>query len=372
MESPAVSVIIVSYNVSQLLNVCVRSVLRASDKLNTEIIVVDNNSSDSSVEMLRKDFPPVNVIANTVNKGFAAACNQGIDVASGKYILLLNPDTVIGEDSLEKTFGYMEAHPGSGALGVRMINGSGRFLPESKRSYPSPMAAFMRLSGLSFLFPRSPLFNKYYLGGLDEHKVASVEILSGAFMLIRKDALEKAGLPDESYFMYGEDIDLSYRILKAGYNNCYFPEITILHYKGESTGKGNPKYLFYFYRAMLIFLRKHRKSSLPVDLILLALPVALLFVLSVARLYLIRLVKTAILTVWSRQRRIFETEYPCQYQSGEASDRKVYTELIKNTLLKEKYNEIRITGSGTCYSEMIMFIESISECGIPARIINKT
>ena len=251
------SVIIVNYNVKHFLEQCLHSVLKASENISAEIFVVDNHSADGSAQFIPEKFPTVRFIANTENVGFSKANNQAIRLAKGKYILLLNPDTVVEEDTFEKITGFMEQHPEAGGLGVKMIDGKGNFLPESKRGLPTPWVAFYKMFGLSKLFPKSKKFGKYHLSFLHENKVNEVEILAGAFMLLRKSALDKTGLLDETFFMYGEDIDLSYRILKAGYKNYYFPETTIIHYKGESTKKGSLNYVKVFYNAMIIFARKH-------------------------------------------------------------------------------------------------------------------
>jgi len=202
-----------------------------------EIFVVDNSSVDGSTDMVRKKFPLVQIIANKENQGFAKANNQAIRKAKGEYILLLNPDTVVEDDTFSKVVAFMDSHPDAGGLGVKMVDGYGKFLPESKRGLPTPATAFYKIFGLSVLFPHSKRFSKYHLGYLDENKIHKVDILAGAFMLLRKSVLDKTGLLDEAFFMYGEDIDLSYRIMQAGYNNYYFPETRIIHYKGESTKK---------------------------------------------------------------------------------------------------------------------------------------
>lgn len=217
-----VSIIIVNYNVRFFLEQCLHSVFKAKNNLNIEIIVVDNHSVDGSVQMLKEKFPQVIVIENKDNVGFSKANNQGIKIARGKYVLLLNPDTVLQEDTLVKCFEFMEATPDAGALGIKMFDGKGNFLPESKRGFPSPMVAFYKIFGLSKLFPKSKIFGRYHLGFLDKDKTHNVDVLSGAFMFIRKEVLNKIGGLDEDYFMYGEDIDLSYRIKKAGYNNYFF------------------------------------------------------------------------------------------------------------------------------------------------------
>lgn len=251
------SVVIVSYNVRHFLEQALLSVRKAAARLPTEVWVVDNHSADDSVAMVRRKFPEVHLIANPDNPGFAKANNQAIRQCRGAYILLLNPDTVVEEDTFEKCARFMDAHPEAGALGVRMIDGSGKFLPESKRGFPSPWAAFCKTFGLARIFPRSRWFNHYHLGYLNEHQTCEVEVLAGAFMWLRRSVLEEVGLLDEAFFMYGEDIDLSYRILQAGYKNYYYPDTTIIHYKGESTKKGSLNYVRVFYQAMIIFARKH-------------------------------------------------------------------------------------------------------------------
>lgn len=222
-----------------------------------EVFVVDNMSKDGSVEMLREIFPEVQLIVNTENAGFSKANNQAIRKAKGEYILLLNPDTVVEEDTFTKVCNFMDAHPAAGGLGVYMIDGKGNFLPESKRGLPTPAVAFYKIIGLSALFPKSKTFGSYHLGYLSKEETHEVDVLSGAFMLMRKSVLDKTGLLDEDFFMYGEDIDLSYRITKAGFKNYYFPGTRIIHYKGESTKKSSVNYVFVFYKAMVIFAKKH-------------------------------------------------------------------------------------------------------------------
>ncbi len=253
------SVIIVNYNVKYFLEQCLYSVRKAANLLPSEIeiFVVDNNSADGSCAMVKQKFAEVYLIENKQNTGFSRANNQAIRLAKGKYVLLLNPDTVVQEETFVKIVNFMDSHSEAGGLGVKMIDGNGNFLPESKRSLPTPAVAFYKIFGFSKIFPKSKTFGKYHLTYLDKEKTNEVEILSGAFMLLRKEMLDKIGLLDETFFMYGEDIDLSYRILKAGYKNFYFPETTIIHYKGESTKKNSVNYVLVFYEAMLIFAKKH-------------------------------------------------------------------------------------------------------------------
>lgn len=253
----SLSIIIVNYNVKHFLEQCLISVFKASQNLDIEVFVVDNASVDGSVEMVKKKFPDVKLIKNKKNVGFSKANNQAIKESKGKYVLLLNPDTIVQEDTFTKCYEFMENHPEAGGLGIKMIDGSGEFLPESKRALPTPWVAFYKIFGLSKIFPKNKKFGKYHLTYLDKNENHVVDVLSGAFMLIRKSVLDEIGLLDEDYFMYGEDIDLSYRIQKAGFKNYYFSDSQIIHYKGESTKKGSLNYVLVFYKAMLIFAQKH-------------------------------------------------------------------------------------------------------------------
>ena len=232
--------------------------------MESEIIIIDNNSSDNSIEYLQPRFTMAKFIANKENRGFARACNQGLKLATGKYILFLNPDTIVPEDCFQKSIAFLESKPGAGAMGIRMIDGSGRFLKESKRSFPSPMTSLFKLSGLSKLFPHSRIFSKYHLGHLDEKQDHEIEVLAGAFMLVKREVIDTTGGFDEVFFMYGEDVDLSYRIQKTvcpgtngNYKNYYYSGSTIIHFKGESTRRGSLNYVRMFYNAMSIFVRKH-------------------------------------------------------------------------------------------------------------------
>ena len=255
------SVIIVNYNVKYFLEHCLKSVLAACTEIHAEILVVDNQSSDGSVKMVKEKFPNVVCIENKENVGFAKANNQAVAIAKGKYILYLNPDTIVPEDCFQKCIEFMDAHETVGSLGCRLVDGKGIFLPESKRGFPSAPVAFFKIAGLSNLFPKSKLFNRYHLGYLPEMETNEVDVLVGCFMFCRKAVIDKVGSFDEDYFMYGEDIDLSYKINQAGFQNIYFPETTVIHYKGESTKKGTLNYVKMFYKAMIIFAQKHFKSS---------------------------------------------------------------------------------------------------------------
>lgn len=255
------SIIIVNYNVEFFLENCLNSVFKALKTLDAEVIVVDNSSVDGSVEMVQQKFPKAKLIANQENLGFSKANNQAIRIAKGELILLLNPDTVVEENTFKVCCDFFDKTANAGGLGIKMVDGKGNFLPESKRGLPTPSVAFYKIFGLSVLFPKSERFSKYHLGHLSKNENHEIEILSGAFMMIRKDILDKIGLLDENFFMYGEDIDLSYRIIKAGYKNYYLSDTSIIHYKGESTKKSSINYVFVFYRAMAIFAKKHFSSK---------------------------------------------------------------------------------------------------------------
>ena len=321
------SVVIVNYNVKYFLEQCLRSVYAAAEGIDTDVWVVDNNSIDGSVQMIREKFPEVHLIANSDNPGFAKANNQAIreilngerrtengerkaqerrlpackqkdesagaqasslqaengelhdathpglrpplserecatlDGESGHYILLLNPDTLVQKDTFRVCIDFFDGHKDCGGLSVKMIDGEGRFLKESKRGFPSPATSFYKISGLIKLFPHNRKVGAYYMGHLDDDTVNEVDVLPGAFLMISREALEKTGLLDESYFMYGEDIDFSWRIKLAGYKNYYLPTTRILHYKGESTKKSSMNYVYTFYNAMAIFARKYFRGN---------------------------------------------------------------------------------------------------------------
>jgi GT2 family glycosyltransferase len=256
-----VSIIIVSYNVRDFLKQCLISVKEAVKNIECEIFVVDNNSTDGSGDMVKKEFPEVSIILNRINSGFSSANNQAIKEAKGKFVLLLNPDTIVESDTFSKCIGFMNDHPDAGALAAKMVNGEGMYLPESKRAFPTPLTAFFKTFGLSALFAGSHFFNRYYLTLVGMNETSLTEVISGAFMFIRMEALIKAGLPDEDFFMYGEDIDLSYRITRTGYKNYYFPEASIIHFKGMSTARDNFTDIFHFYNAMRIYAGKRNREK---------------------------------------------------------------------------------------------------------------
>jgi len=263
------SVIVVSYNVRDYLRRCLISVLAAAESVECEILVVDNNSSDGSGDMVKKEFPEVILIVNKENMGFSYANNQAINKSKGSFILILNPDTIIPADTFSKCLEFMKNHSDAGTLGVKMKNGDGEYLPESKRAFPEPLMALFKTFGLSAIFPKSHFFNSYYLPGIDTDETAPAEVISGAFMFIRREALLKAGPFSEEFFMYGDDIDLSYRISLCGFINYYFPEVSIIHFKGMSTPKDEYTDILHFYNAMKIYtLIRHREKFNPLIFII--------------------------------------------------------------------------------------------------------
>ncbi len=301
-----VSVIIVNYNVKYFLEVCLHSVWRALERVGGEVIVVDNNSQDGSNEMVRERFASTVLIENKDNRGFSKANNQGVAMAKGEYILFLNPDTVVPEDFFVKMVGYMDAHPEAGSIGPRLIDGKGKFAPDGKKSFPSLSVAIFKTTGINKLFPKSPYINKYYAVHVGEREVAEVDALSGCCMMVRKSLLEPiGGAFDEDFFMYCEDVDLCYRIQKSGVKNIYFPETTVIHYKGESTKKATLSYVRIFNEALVLFVKKnYTKSSaqsfiafIKIGVVLRAILSLLKQVLKVLRMPLFDAI-VILLTVW--------------------------------------------------------------------------
>lgn len=251
------SIIILNYNVRYFLELCLKSVQHAIQTIDAEIIVVDNHSKDGSCDMVRQLFPEVILIENQVNYGFSKGNNIGVSKAKGEYVCILNPDTVVAEDTFIKLLAFSSDKENLGIIGCKLINGSGRFLPESKRNVPFVKAALLKLLGNSKL---------YYASHVAENSTAEVDILVGAFMFLKRDLYNDFGGFDEDYFMYGEDIDLSYRVLKSGYQNYYFGETTVVHFKGESTLR-DKHYVKHFFGAMQIFYKKHFKKNRLFDML---------------------------------------------------------------------------------------------------------
>ena len=255
------SIVIVSYNVRPFVEQCLDSVRKAAEGIETEVFVVDNDSADDTIEAIGKGYPWVHLIANGENLGFARANNIAIRQSQGEYVLLLNPDTIVAEPTLHKALEFMDAHPQAGGAGVRMHNADGTLAPESRRAIPTPWVSCLKMLGFT---------RRYYMSHLSWDEPGRIEVISGAFCLLRRKALDEVGLLDEDFFMYGEDIDLSFRLLKGGWENWYLP-CDIVHFKGESTQKSTFRYVHVFYKAMLIFFRKHYSHlsvfySLPVKM----------------------------------------------------------------------------------------------------------
>ena len=241
------SIVIVSYNVRSYLEQCLQSVQKALEGIEGEVWVVDNLSSDDSVEVVRRDYPWVHLIVNQENLGFSRANNLAIRQSQSDYVLLLNPDTVVAEETLRGVLQFMDAHPEAGGAGVMMHNADGTLAPESRRALPTPWVSALKMLGFT---------KRYYMSHLPWDEPGRIDVISGAFCMLRRKAIDQVGLLDEDFFMYGEDIDLSYRLLKGGWQNWYLP-FSIIHYKGKSTYKSDYRYVHNFYQAMLIFFRKH-------------------------------------------------------------------------------------------------------------------
>jgi len=274
------SIIIVNYNVKYFIEQCLCSVQKAISNMEADVFVIDNQSSDGSMDYLPSLFPWVTFIINEKNEGFAKANNRALQLVKGKYVLFLNPDTIVPEDCFGYCIHFFEKTPFAGGVGIRMVDGNGKFLPESKRAFPSASASLFKLIGLATLFPHSKLFNRYALGHLDKEKNHEVAILAGAFMMVRRTVLEKTGGFDEAFFMYGEDVDLSYRIQKTGYKNYYLGEICIIHFKGESTSKVSLQQVWLFYKAMSLFVQKYSLGHAKIFVWLIQLAIIVKFIFS--------------------------------------------------------------------------------------------
>ena len=317
------SVVIVNYNVKNYVEQCLLSLHKALEGIEAEVLLVDNHSVDGSVEYLREHFVWVRIVASRHNLGFARANNLPIRMSHGEYVLLLNPDTIVAEPTLREALAWMDGHADTGSLGVRMLNACGESARESRRGVPTPMVAFWKMIGLCERMPAHHRFGHYYMGYLDWNTPAAIEVVSGAFCMLRREALDKVGLLDEDFFMYGEDIDLSYRVLKGGYRNYYLPSL-ILHYKGESTQKSSFRYVHVFYEAMLIFFRKHYSGmswliSLPIKAAIYAKATLALFQMQIDRA---RKSLGFITYEWQTPNYVFVGSKEMQEQCGELVRRK--------------------------------------------------
>jgi hypothetical protein len=255
------SIIIVSYNTEELTVNAIQSVLASQTDYAYEIIVVDNASSDQSVARIRERFPQLTVLQNEFNEGFSKANNRGIRISRGRYILLLNSDTIVQPDTLDVMIRFMDSHPRVGAAGCKVVMPDGSLDRACRRGFPTPSASFYYAFGISKLFPNNPRFNQYQLSYLDPDKDYPVDCLVGAFMMVRRETIEQVGLLDEDFFMYGEDIDWCYRIKQAGWQIHYYPYTQIIHYKGASSRRKPRKMIVEFHRAMILFHRKHYQAK---------------------------------------------------------------------------------------------------------------
>ena len=256
-----ISIVIVNYNVKYFIRQCLQSIFKSQVDAELDVIVIDNNSKDGSVEMIRQEFPQVRLVDNKENVGFSKANNQGFEIARGDFILILNPDTIIEESTLQICLDYCYSNKDVGAIGVKMLDGSGQFLPESKRGFPTPLQSLFKLIGISKIFKSSARFNGYYLGHLSEDETHNIDVLTGAFMFIPTPVIQAVSGFDEDYFMYGEDIELSFQIKALGKKIIYLPDSSIIHFKGESTKKSSIQYLKNFYGAMAIYASKRHEGS---------------------------------------------------------------------------------------------------------------
>lgn len=257
------SIIIVNYNTKQLTLNCLQSVYQSITDYSYEVTLIDNNSRDDSVEVIQQQFPQVHLIANSENTGFSRANNQGMKIAHGRYILLLNSDTVVQPDTFDIMLRFMDEHPAVGASGCKVVLPDGSLDKACKRGFPTPAATFYYVSQLTKLFPRNPRINAYHRGDLDEDQPSPIDCLVGAFMLVRREAIDQVGMLDETFFMYGEDIDWCYRIQQAGWINYYYPKTQIIHHKKASSRNKPYKITFEFHRAIYVLYNKHFRKQYP-------------------------------------------------------------------------------------------------------------
>jgi GT2 family glycosyltransferase len=340
---------------------CLFSVIKAVKNINAEIFVVDNASTDASFDFLKNRFPEVNFTWNKSNVGFAKANNQALKIAQGEYILFLNPDTIVPEDCFEKCIAFINSKKNDCALGIKMIDGSARFLKESKRAFPSPITSFFKISGMSILFPKSKTFSKYHLANLSENENHPVDVLSGAFMMIPKKILDITGGFDEQFFMYGEDIDLSFRIQKAGFTNYYFAQSDILHFKGESTKKATLNYVKMFYKAMSIFVKKHYGKSAGIFTFFIQLAIFLRASLSAIG----RVIKPVIQINFFRKN---STEYLIVGSDDEINNAKKYLNFIEENIKKLHPIPIELE-SRTNARDILNKIENFASIGSVLQIV---
>ncbi|MFE3870264.1 glycosyltransferase family 2 protein [Flavobacterium sp. ZS1P70] len=363
------SVIILNYNVRYFLEQCVLSVQNALESIDGEIIVIDNNSQDDSCDMMRQRFPNVRLIRNKENLGFPKGNNIGVAHAQGEYVCILNPDTVVAEDTFIKVLNFAYKQTDLGIVGVKLIDGTGNFLPESKRGVPTPFVAFTKVAGLYKIFPKSRIFGQYYAQHLDENENGKVEILVGAFMFIKRDLYQQVGGFDEDCFMYSDDIDLSYRVLKTGKLNYYFHETAIIHYKGESTIKDGI-YMKRFQEAMNFFYKKHFKASVVFSLFMKAGIVFFSFVKMFQGQPKIR-TRPKSFIFYSSNKEIANKLALIFQNKVSFHDLKTEKMVISSSVKRETETEIMLDNEFISFKECIRFMESSKNKGFTFRILPK-
>ncbi|SHM45619.1 glycosyltransferase family 2 protein [Flavobacterium xinjiangense] len=363
------SVIILNYNVRYFLEQCVLSVQNALESIDGEIIVIDNNSLDDSCDMMRQRFPNVRLIRNKENLGFPKGNNIGVAHAQGEYVCILNPDTVVAEDTFTKVLQFAKKQSDLGIVGVKLIDGTGNFLPESKRGVPTPFVAFTKVTGLYKIFPKSRIFGQYYAQHLDENENGEVEILVGAFMFMKRDLYQQVSGFDEDCFMYSDDIDLSYRVLKEGKSNYYFHETTVIHYKGESTIKDGI-YMKRFQEAMQFFYKKHFKASVVFSLFMKAGIVFFSFVKMFQGQPKLR-IRPKSFIFYSSNKEIANKLSLIFQNKVSFHDLKTEKMVISSSVKRETETEIMLDNEFISFKECIRFMESSKNKGFTFRILPK-
>jgi GT2 family glycosyltransferase len=362
------SVIILNYNVRYFLEQCVASVQEALSNIDGEIIVVDNNSLDDSCEMMKTHFPNVKLIENTTNLGFPKGNNIGVAHAKGDYICILNPDTVVAEDTFEKVLAFAEKQKNIGIVGCKLIDGTGNFLPECKRGVPTPFVALTKIFSLYKLFPKTALFNRYYAQHLSENETGKVGILVGAFMIMKRNLYQEIGGFDENCFMYSDDIDLSYMALKKGKTNYYFHETTVIHYKGESTVKDG-FYMKHFREAMQFFYRKHFRSSIIFDVFMKI--GAFFFALIKKNQSKLKPLKAEEYVLFSKNEKLKNKLENLFHKKVHWQSQIEGNTLFSHSILNKTQTEIIFDNTDLSFKEIISFLEANKNQGFTFKIIPK-
>jgi GT2 family glycosyltransferase len=364
------SVVILNYNVRYFLELCLLSVQDALQNIDAEIIVVDNNSSDRSCEMIKNHFPDIKLIENHENTGFPKGNNIGVAHAKGDYICILNPDTVVAEDTFEKVLAFAKVKKDLGIIGVQLIDGCGNFLPESKRGVPTPFVAFTKMVGLYKIFPKSKLFGRYYSQHLEQDQSGEVEILVGAFMVLKRKLYQDLKGFDENCFMYSDDIDLSYRATLLGKTNFYYAETTVIHFKGESTVKDGV-YMQRFQEAMQFFYKKHFKVSVLFSLFM---KVGIFLFALRKKLDGKQKSKREVATwhLYSKNEDVAERLSKFEHKKVVFHDLKTEKMLISSSEINDGSAQIVIDTHAVLFKECISFMESVKNKGLTFRILPKS